>query len=161
HAVFDALDTARACVDAARRIGEGLIFHPERMARALEEGHATATDLADYLVRKGVAFRTAHEQAGRAVLEAEKRGTALAGLPTDVLVSICPAAGDDFRTVLSPESSVRARRSAGGPAPDAVSRQLVLAEEEIANARSWLESRQSPPIYRAHLRGRLLAGELE
>jgi argininosuccinate lyase len=161
HAVFDALDTARACFDAARRIGEGLVFRPERMALALEEGHATATDLADYLVRKGVAFRTAHEQAGRAVREAEKRGTALAGLPTDVLISICPAADEDFRAVLSPESSVRARRSAGGPAPEAVARQLELAEAEIADARRWLGSRQPPPIYRAHLRGRLLAGELE
>ncbi|HMA17917.1 MAG TPA: argininosuccinate lyase, partial [Thermoanaerobaculia bacterium] len=61
HAVFDALDTTRSCLDAARRIGDGLVFRPDQMARALEEGHSTATDLADYLARKGVPFRTAHQ----------------------------------------------------------------------------------------------------
>lgn len=160
EAVFDALDTTRVSLEAARRIGAGLVFHPERMARALEEGHATATDLADYLVRKGVPFRTAHEQAGRAVREAEKRGSGLADLPLDVLVGICPEAEEDFRAFLSPESSVRARRSPGGPAPDAVARQIELAAAEVAEAREWLIQRQTAPIYRAHLRGRLLAGEI-
>ena len=160
EAIFDALDTTLACLGAARRISSGLAFHPERMRRALDQGHATATDLADYLVRKGVPFRTAHEQAGRAVREAEKRGGGLADLPTDVLQSIAPRAEEDFRSVLSPESSVRARRSPGGPSPDAVSGQIDLAAAEVEEARRWLSDRQTPPIYRAHLRGRLLSGEI-
>lgn len=161
HAVFDALDTARGCLEASRRISTGLVFHPDRMAAALDAGYATATDLADYLVRKGVPFRTAHEQAGRAVREAEKRGERLADLPLEVMRRVCPAAGDDFRSVLSPESSVRARRSGGGPSPDAVALQLELADREIASGRDWLARRQPPPIYRAHLRGRLLSEDVE
>ena len=111
-------------------------------------------------MRKGVPFRTAHEQAGLAVREAEKRGSGLADLPLDVLIAICPQAQEDFRAFLSPEASVRARRSPGGPAPDAVARQLELAEAEVAEAHQWLVERQTAPIYRAHLRGRLLAGEI-
>jgi argininosuccinate lyase len=160
EAIFDALDTARACLATARRVSAGLVFDRERMSAALGQGHATATDLADYLVRKGLAFRTAHEQTGRAVREAEKRGSRLDELPIDVLREICPDAGEDFRSVLSPESSVRARRSAGGPAPEAVSLQIELASKEAAAGREWLGERQPPPIYRAHLRGRLLAAEI-
>jgi argininosuccinate lyase len=160
-AVFDAVDTARACLEASRRISAGLIFHPDRMAAALDGGHATATDLADYLVRKGIPFRAAHEQAGRAVREAERRNARLADLPLDVLRLACPTADEDYRAFLSPESSVRARRSDGGPSPDAVARQLEVASKEAAAGREWLAERRPPPIYRAHLKGRLLSGEIE
>jgi argininosuccinate lyase len=161
EAVFDALDTARACLEASRRISAGLVFHPDRMAAALDSGHTTATDLADYLVRKGIPFRAAHEQAGRAVREAEKRNARLADLPLDVLRLACPTADEDYRAFLSPESSVRARRSDGGPSPGAVARQLEQASEEVAASREWLAERRPPPIYRAHLKGRLLSGEIE
>jgi argininosuccinate lyase len=161
EAVFDALDTSRACLGAARRIAEGLAFDSARLAAALEQGHANATDLADYLVRRGVPFRSAHEQAGRAVREAEKRGERLENLPIDVLRRVSPAADEDFRAALSPEASVRARRSHGGPAPDAVAAQLGAAAKEVAAGREWLAGQQPPPIYRAHLRGRLLSGDIE
>ncbi|HEV8231418.1 MAG TPA: argininosuccinate lyase [Thermoanaerobaculia bacterium] len=160
EALFDALDTTSGCLGAARRVSDGLVFRRERMAAALEQSHATATDLADYLALKGVAFRTAHEQAGRAVREAEKRGGRLADLPLEVLRGICPEADEDFREVLSVEKSIRARRSEGGPAPEAVAHQLELAEKEVALGRDWLLRRQQPPIYRAHLQGRILAEEI-
>jgi argininosuccinate lyase len=160
EAVFDALDTVRGCLDAARRVSAGLVFDRERLAGALAEGHATATDLADYLVGRGVPFRTAHEQAGRAVREAEKRGVGLADLPLEVVRTACPDAGPDVAGFLSPEKSVRSRRSGGGPAPEAVSSQIELAEQEIEVARAWLGGRQPPPIERAHREGRLLAAEI-
>ena len=160
EAVFDALDTIGGCLGAARRISAGIVFHRERLSGALAEGHATATDLADHLVGRGVPFRTAHEQAGRAVREAEKLGISLADLPPDVLSTACPDAGTDVAAFLSAERSVRSRRSAGGPAPEAVSTQIGLAEREIEAARAWLGRRQAPPIYRAHREGKLSDGEI-
>jgi argininosuccinate lyase len=159
-AIFDALDTAKICFDAARRIGAGLVFRTDRMAAALERGHTTATDLADYLVKKGVAFRLAHEQAGHLVREAEKRGQALADLPLDVVAGMAPAAAQDFRGFLSPEASVGSRRSPGGPAPEAVERQLEAAASEVAQGREWLRARSVPPIHRAHRNGLLLSERL-
>lgn len=160
EAVFDALDTVRGCLDASRRISGGLTYDRERLAGALAAGHATATDLADHLVRQGVPFRTAHEQAGRAVREAERRGVAIAELPSEVLASCCPAAGEDVRPFLAPEASVRSRRSEGGPAPDAVATQIERAEREVADARRWLAERTASPISRAHREGRLEAEEI-
>jgi len=161
EALFDALETVRACLDASRRISGGLTFDRERLAGALVAGHATATDLADHLVRKGVPFRTAHEQAGRAVREADRRGVAIAELPPDVLESCCPEAGDDVARLLTAESSVRARRSEGGPAPEAVAAQIELAEREVVGGREWLAVRKESPISRAHREGRLEAGAIE
>lgn len=160
EAVFDALDTTRGTLSAAGLVARGLAFDSSRLSAALREGHATATDLADYLVGKGVPFRTAHEQAGRAVGEAEKRGSSLADLPIDVLRSVCPLAGDDVAAFLTPEASVRSRRSDGGPAPEPFSRQLALAEADVAKGRAWLAERTQPPIYEAHRDGRLSAAEI-
>jgi argininosuccinate lyase len=141
-------------------VAAGLAYDSERLAAALGEGYATATDLADYLVGKGVPFRAAHEQAGLAVREAERRGSSLAELPIDVMRSICPLSGNDVAGYLSPEASVRSRRSEGGPAPEAVSRQIELAERDVAKGREWLGERQPSPIYRAHREGRLSAREI-
>lgn len=160
EAVFDALDTTRGSLRAARLVARGLAFDSSRLSAALREGHATATDLADYLVGKGVPFRAAHEQAGLAVREAEKRGSTLVDLPIDVLRSVCPRAGDDAAASLSADASVRSRRSDGGPAPEAVSRQLALAEEDVAKGRAWLAGRKPPAIYEAHREGRLCAAEI-
>jgi argininosuccinate lyase len=159
-AVFDALDTTRTCFEAARRITAGLSFRTDRMAAALEHGHVTATDLADYLVKKGVAFRAAHEQAGRVVREADRRGVTLADLPVDAIAGVAPEAAADVRGALSPEASIASRRSPGGPAPEAVERQLEAAASEVAEGRGWLESRVLAPIYRAHREGKLLAAEI-
>ena len=160
EALFDALDTVRGCLDASRWISAGLTFDRQRLAAALVAGHATATDLADHLVGKGVPFRTAHEQAGHAVREADRRGVTLAALPPEVLRSSCPEAGDDVAKYLTPESSVRARRSAGGPAPEAVDAQIALADGEVAAGRAWLAGREESPISRAHRETRLDAQEL-
>lgn len=107
EALFDALETAHGCLDASRRISGGLTFDRARLAGALVAGHATATDLADRLVRNGVPFRTAHEQAGRAVREADLRGVTIAELPPDILESCCPGAGTSGR--FSPRRAPSAR----------------------------------------------------
>jgi argininosuccinate lyase len=160
EAVFDALDTTRGCLDAARLVAANLEYDPERLAAALEGGHSTATDLADYLVRKGVPFRAAHEQAGRAVLEADRRGCSLADLPADAMRAACPLAEDDVAQFLTAEASVRSRRSAGGTAPEAVQHQVALADREVGRGRLWLSSRTPPPILVAHREGRLSTPEI-
>ncbi|MCS7234612.1 MAG: argininosuccinate lyase [Armatimonadota bacterium] len=156
--LFDALDTAAGCLEAARVLASGVRYRTDRMRQALHGGYLTATDLADYLVRRGVPFRTAHEQAGQAVREAEARGCELWELPLDVLQRCCPAAERDVYHALHPEDAARARRSLGGPAPERVTEQLEAARREVETTRAWLAAAAEPPIYVAYREGRLLQG---
>ncbi|MFN3285248.1 MAG: argininosuccinate lyase [bacterium] len=156
--LFDALDTASGCLEAARVLAGGMRYRPDRMARALEGGFLTATDLADYLVRRGVPFRQAHEQAGRAVREAEARGCELWELSLDVLRSCCPQVDADVYEALRPQDAGRARRSHGGPAPERVAEQLEAARRELETTRAWLAAAADPPVYAAYRQGQLLQG---
>ena len=103
------------------------------MRAALAEGHATATDLADYLVRKGVAFRDAHEAVALAVREAERRGTDLARLPLATLKRFSPHIAADVRRVLAAEGSVAARNHVGGTAPAQVRRAAARARKRLGS----------------------------
>ena len=122
--LFDALDTASVSLEVAPAILEGLHFRPERMRAALEAGFLTATDLADYLVAKGVPFRSAHHHAGQAVQAAERRGVELAALTLDELRAVWPGIEPDVYEALRAETAVKRRAHAGGPAPDRVREQL-------------------------------------
>jgi argininosuccinate lyase len=102
------------------------------MQRALAEGHATATDLADYLVRKGTPFRDAHEVVARAVREAERLGSDLAELPLATLKRFSPKIGPDVKRVLTPQGSVQARNHPGGTAPAAVRKAIAQARKRLA-----------------------------
>lgn len=154
--LFDALDTARQSLGAAAVIFTGLRFRTDRMEAALHGGMLTATELADHLVRRGVPFRTAHEQVGGAVREAEERGLELWELAPDDLQAHCPAAEDDVVEALTPGRAVREHASPGGPAPHRVQEQLADAHGELVALEEWLRAIQPPPIYRAHLDGTLL-----
>jgi argininosuccinate lyase len=131
--LFDAVDTLKDCVAIFTGLIQGLAPVPRAMRAALAEGHATATDLADYLVRKGVAFRDAHEAVARAVREAERRGTDLARLPLATLKRFAPQIGADVRRVLSPEGSVAARNHVGGTAPAQVRRAAARARKRLGS----------------------------
>jgi argininosuccinate lyase len=95
------------------------------------EGHATATDLADYLVRKGVAFRDAHEIVARAVRQAEKDGVDLASLPLARLKSFSRHIQPDVKKILTPEGSVAARNHLGGTAPAQVRAAITRARRRL------------------------------
>jgi len=101
------------------------------MRAAVLEGHATATDLADYLVRKGVAFRDAHEIVARAVREAERAGVDLAQLPLAKLKSFSPKVGPDVKRILTLEGSVAARNHIGGTAPAQVRKAISRARKRL------------------------------
>ena len=118
--LFDAADTLRDTLAVFAELVAGLEPVPEAMRAAALEGFATATDLADYLVRKGVAFKDAHGIVARAVREAEAVGCDLSGLPLAVLKRFSPAIGEDVFASLSLEGSVAARDHAGGTAPKRV-----------------------------------------
>src|SRR6185436_16103304 len=91
--LFDAADTLRDVLAILAELLQGVEPVPERMREALREGFATATDLADYLVRKGLPFRDAHEVVARAVRAAEKAGVDLAALPLATLQRFSPKIG--------------------------------------------------------------------
>lgn len=158
--LFDTLDTTAASFRVAAVLAAGLRYRPERLSAALRGAYLTATDLADHLVRQGLPFREAHEQVGSAVREAESRSCELWELPEEVLRESCPTAGDDVFSRLAPEASVRARRTPGGPAPERVDEQLASVRERLEREREWLAASEPPPIYRAHLEGRLLEAEI-
>jgi len=130
--LFDAVDTVKDCLSVFAGLVAELEPVPRAMRSAVMEGHATATDLADYLVRKGVAFRDAHEAVARAVREAERTGVDLAALPLASLKRFSPRIGSDVKRVLSPEGSVAARSHIGGTAPAAVRKAIARARKRLA-----------------------------
>jgi argininosuccinate lyase len=130
--VFDAVDTLGACLTAMRGIVAHLEPQVATMRAATEEGYATATDLADYLVRRGLPFRAAHEVVGRAVLVASKRGVRLDQLGIDELTALAPEhIGTVVLASLSVEGSVAARNHPGGTAPAAVRAAVVKGRARI------------------------------
>jgi argininosuccinate lyase len=129
--LFDAVDTGKAAVTLMAGLLSQLEVRPERMAAALRGGFLTATDLADYLVTKGVPFRAAHEQVGRTVRYAESQGKELWELSLEELQKFAPLAQPDVFDWLKIENSVARRRSPGGTAPARVREALKRAEAEL------------------------------
>jgi argininosuccinate lyase len=101
------------------------------MREALREGFATATDLAEYLVRKGLPFRDAHEVVARAVRVAEESGRGLEELDLGTLKAFSPLIEADAHAALTPEGSVASRRHIGGTAPEAVRAAIARARSRL------------------------------
>jgi len=135
EALFGAVDTLKDCVSIFIGLVEGLEPLPRAMRAAVLEGHATATDLADYLVRKGVPFRDAHGVVARAVREAERAGVDLASLPIKKLKEFSARIDADVAKVLTPEGSVAARKHPGGTAPAQVRKAVVRARKRLGRKR--------------------------
>jgi argininosuccinate lyase len=129
--LFDAADTLRDVLTLLAELLRGVTPNPGRMRAALREGFATATDLADYLVRKGLPFRDAHEAVAQAVRAAEKAGKDLVELSLEELRVFSPLIGADVHAVLTPEGSVASRRHIGGTAPDAVRAAIAQARKRL------------------------------
>jgi argininosuccinate lyase len=131
--LFDAHDLLALSLAAMAGMVIDLIFVPDRMRAAAAAGHATATDLADWLVAEAnVPFREAHHISGRAVAAAEAAGKTLDELSLGELLAIDPRIDERVLPRLSVEASVAARRSAGGTAPERVSEAIAAARAEIA-----------------------------
>ncbi|HCZ14662.1 MAG TPA: argininosuccinate lyase [Accumulibacter sp.] len=118
--LFDAIDTVSDTLRIFAAMVGGITVHPARMREALDQGFATATDLADYLTRKGLPFRDAHAAVGLAVRRAEELGADLAQLPLAELRHFSPLIADDVFAVLTVDGSLAARKHIGGTAPEQV-----------------------------------------
>jgi len=132
--LFDTVDTVLDTLRAFAEMIPGIEVDAAAMRRAAEEGFSTATDLADYLVKKGLPFRDAHEAVAHAVREAATRGCDLADLPLEALQSFAPQVGADVYEVLRVDGSVAARSHLGGTAP-------LQVEAQVGRWRALLAAR--------------------
>jgi argininosuccinate lyase len=133
EALFDGVDTLAGCLQIAAGVLATMTPNAQAMQRGLVE-EMLATDLAEYLVRKGVPFRETHHIAGEAVRLAESRGVALGELTTDDLRSLHSAFEDDVAQVWSFESSVELRDVVGGTSRRAVMQQVAQLQARAAQA---------------------------
>ena len=131
--LFDAADTVRGCLVVFTEMVKGLQTNRDALRAAAGRGHATATDLADYLVRGGMAFRDAHEAVGRAVGRAVETGRELEDLAPEELRGLCgEAVRGDVQATLSLDGSVASRSYPGGTAPRRVREAIAAARARLA-----------------------------
>ncbi|HRH80527.1 MAG TPA: argininosuccinate lyase [Thiobacillaceae bacterium] len=129
--LFDAADTLLDSLTLFAELVPGIRVQAEAMRRAAVEGFATATDLADYLVRKGLPFREAHEAVARAVRAAEGKGCDLSDLDLEALRAFSPLIGADVYQVLTLEGSLSARDHRGGTAPTQVRAAIARVRQSL------------------------------
>ena len=128
EAVFDAFDTVDACLGVLAPMLESMRVNTERMRRAAAEGFINATDLADYLVRKGEPFRSAYHTIGRLVADCIRDGQVLETLPLETYQTYSPLFTQDLYADIDLDACMRKRTSQGGTAPEEVDRQLEELE---------------------------------
>ncbi len=131
--LFDVADTLGATLRIFVDLVGGIRVKADRMRQAAAEGFSTATDLADYLVKKGLPFRDAHEAVAHAVRAASDAGKDLSELGLQQLRAFSPLVGDDVYAVLTPEGSVAARAHVGGTAPAQVRAAIARARARLAD----------------------------
>ena len=129
--LFDTVDTLAATLRIMAEMVAGIVVKPEAMERAASKGYATATDLADYLVKKGLPFRDAHEVVAHAVKVALAQGCDLAELPLDTLKGFDAAIENDVYALLSLRGSLEARNVQGGTAPERVREQIAAHQRRL------------------------------
>jgi argininosuccinate lyase len=130
--LFDTVDTVLDSLTLYTDMMGGLTVNAEKMRAAAREGFATATDLADYLVKKGLPFRDAHEAVARAVRHAEGRGCDLADLPLAELQGFSALIEPDIFAVLTLDGSLNSRSHIGGTAPEAVRAAIQRARAALS-----------------------------
>ena len=135
--VFDAIDNLHLLLPAMAGMMRTLTFHTERLEQLAPQGFSLATDIAEWLVRRRVPFRIAHEVAGECVRVCEDRGIELDQLGDADFAAISLHLTPGVRAVLTVGGSLASRSSYGGTAPDRVAEQAGLVHEAIERARSW------------------------
>ncbi len=130
--IFDAVDTVSATLRIYAEMIAGIKVDKEAMRKAASRGFATATDLADYLVKKGMPFRDAHETVARAVRHCEEKGVDLGALPIQELKQLSDLIEEDVYEVLTLEGSLNSRNHIGGTAPQQVKAAISRARKRLA-----------------------------
>ena len=132
EAVFDAADTVRASLEVAAVVLRNVRLREERAREAAARGYMNATELADYLARRGLPFREAHETVGRAVLRALARGADLHELPLEELRAVSPLIEEDVYDALALDATLASKSQTGGTAPARVAEALEAARASLA-----------------------------
>ena len=134
--LFDSVDTLKGSLRVFIDMLPALELHREQMTQAARQGFSTATDLADYLVRKGIAFRDAHEIVGHAVRHGLESGKDLSEMTLEELQGFSGSIGADVFEVLTLEGSLAARNHPGGTAPPQVRAAIAVARARLASRES-------------------------
>ena len=132
---FDAIDTVKGCLGAASGMLETATFRPDRMRKSAAGGFTNATDVADYLVKKGMAFRDAHGVAGHLVLRCLEENCDLDHLPLAEYQQASELFEQDIYDAISVEACVNARQTYGGPAP-------VVMQKTLEKYHAWLDTEE-------------------
>ena len=140
EAVFDAFDTVSACLKVATTVLRNITVNKERALAAATTGYMNATELADYLVRKGMPFRDAHDLVGKVVMRAVKRGDEIQELPVAELKQFSELIDADVYEALSLEQTLGSKSQVGGTARAMVNEALQSACEALNSAREALNS---------------------
>ncbi len=130
-ALFDTIETLKTSLRCFSKMIPTLVFQREAIDRALQTGYITATELADYLVRKGVPFREAHEITGKVVLHAETHGVQLTEIGLAELQAFHPDITEDIYKVLSVTDAIEAKDGVGGTATIQVQSQIKRVQENV------------------------------
>ncbi len=133
EALFDTVDTVEQCMRIMSLLLKEISFNGDRMNKALEKGYLTATDLADYLVKKGMTFRNAHEIVGKVVLYAIDQEKELNKLTLKELKGFSRKITKDVFDWLDPASTVKRRNLPGGTGPEMVKKSIKKAKKEIGS----------------------------
>ncbi|AWW33353.1 argininosuccinate lyase [Mannheimia varigena] len=131
--IFDALETWQACLEIAELVLVDIQVNTERTREAAQQGYANATELADYLVAKGVPFREAHHIVGEAVVYAISKKEPLEALSIAEFQQFHPTIGDDVYPILSLESCLEKRCAKGGVNPQRVAEAIAAAKANLAS----------------------------
>ena len=133
EAIFDVVETVRTSLEVTATVLRNVRVREDRAREAAAQGYMNATELADYLARKGVPFREAHEAVGRLVLRAIERGVELHDLGLDEMRAISPLIADDVYQSLSLAQTLATKSQAGGTSPERVAEALNAARASLTN----------------------------
>jgi argininosuccinate lyase len=133
EALFDTVDTVEPCLVVLTRLLKEISFNKEALKKAADQGYLVATDLADYLVGKGVTFRQAHETVGKMVLFALEQEKELKDLTLKEMKGFSRQIDQDVYDWLEPKASVQRRSLPGGTGTDAVKARLKKGGEEVGS----------------------------
>jgi len=130
--MFDTVDTVKGCLEVLSEMLNSIKFKHENMKEALKEGFITATDVADYLSRKGLPFRQSHEVTGKIVSYAEEKGVELMDLNISEFQKFSNLFEEDLYNFITLDGSVQSRKSYGGTAKKNVLKMIKAAKKEIS-----------------------------
>jgi argininosuccinate lyase len=131
EAVFDAFDTVSSCLQVTSTVLRNITVNEERALAAASSGYMNATELADYLVRKGMPFRSAHEVVGKIVMRAIELKQELDQLSIAELREFSPVFDDDVYVALSLEETLKSKSQVGGTSPQLIAAALAQARESL------------------------------